>query len=324
MAARWSRPAGIAFAAVAAVVALFALIVLARPHRRAAGGAGGEPDPATVTVESIELRRQPSARAPVEGVLPRGARVSVVADRGPWIEVRSARDARGFLPADTVEPDSDRDARQKRASKILSFAPVFGVVAEDSDVRLAAFPLAARTGRLPRGTAISIHAVDHAYYAFRAADGSLAFVDSSAVDLVPRDPKQPPIVPVATKELKDVTVTDVAPAEAPTPELSAGGLPAEPAETSDEALEPASLLSKVDPSYPEAARRSGIEGTVVLDALVGPDGQVEDVQILRGLPLGLSESAAEAVRRWHYRPARGRSGPVASHKTVRIVFTLGQ
>lgn len=277
-----------------------------------------------MTVESVELKREPSGRAAVEGVLPRGARVSIVADRGPWVEIRTARDAKGFLPADTVERDSDREARQKRASKILSFSPVFGVVAEESDVRLAAFPLAARTGRLARGTAISIHAVDHAYYAFRAADGSLAFVDSSAVDLVPRDPKQPPIVPVSTKELKDVTVTDIAPAAAPTPEISAEGLPAEPSETSDEALEPASLLSKVDPAYPEAARRAGIDGTVVLDALVGADGRVEDVQILRGLPLGLSDAAAEAVRRWHYRPARGRSGPVASHKTVRIVFTLGQ
>ncbi|HXM75818.1 MAG TPA: FHA domain-containing protein, partial [Thermoanaerobaculia bacterium] len=55
-----------------------------------------------------------------------------------------------------------------------------------------------------------------------------------------------------------------------------------------------------------------------------PRSLVEDVQVLRGLPLGLSEAAAEAVRHWHYRPARGRFGPVSAHKTVRIVFTLGQ
>lgn len=297
--------------------------MLARPHR-GAGRTGAEPESAIVTVESVELRREASARSAIEGVLPRGSRVSVVADRGPWVEIRTSRDAKGFLPADTVERESDRDSRLKRASKILSFAPVFGVVAEESDVRLAAFPLAARTGRIARGTAISIHGVDHAYYAFRAGDGSVAFVDSSAVDLVPRDPKQPPIVPVATKELKDVTVTDIEPARAPTPEISAEGVPADPAETSDEALEPASLLSKVNPVYPEAARRAGVEGTVVLDALVGEDGRIEEVQILRGLPLGLSEAAAEAVRRWQYRPARGRSGPVASHKTVRIDFQLGQ
>ena len=72
------------------------------------------------------------------------------------------------------------------------------------------------------------------------------------------------------------------------------------------------------------ARKSGVEGTVVLDAQIGANGRVEDVQVLRGLPLGLSEAAAEAVRRWQYRPARGRTGPVPSHKTVRIVFTLGR
>ena len=124
--------------------------------------------------------------------------------------------------------------------------------------------------------------------------------------------------------MKDVAVNDVAVAQ-PTPAASAedGTFPAEPPESFDEALEPPVLVSKVDPLYPESARRAGVEGTVVLDVQISVRGRVEDVQVLRGLPLGLSEAAAEAVRAWHYRPARGRSGPVASHKTVRIVFTLG-
>ena len=40
--------------------------------------------------------------------------------------------------------------------------------------------------------------------------------------------------------------------------------------------------------------------------------------------LPLVDGAVEAVRRWHYRPARGPAGPVASRKTVRVLYTLGR
>jgi hypothetical protein len=49
---------------------------------------------------------------------------------------------------------------------------------------------------------------------------------------------------------------------------------------------------------------------------------VIDVQVTRGLPFGLSDSAANAVRQWIYRPARGPAGPIPSRKSVRILFTL--
>jgi TonB family protein len=67
-----------------------------------------------------------------------------------------------------------------------------------------------------------------------------------------------------------------------------------------------------------------VEGTVVLDAEINQSGQVSRVTVERGLPLGVSEAAVAAVERWKYRPARGRTGPVPSHKTIRILFTLGQ
>lgn len=314
-------------AALGFVLALTALIVVARP-RRSPVQASAKDEPATVTTETAELRREAAERSPVVATLRRGARVTVVSESGPWIQATSEKGEVGFLPVDSVERDADREARERRASRILSFAPVFGVVAEDTPVRLAPFALAPRAGRLARGSTISIHAVDHDYYAFKTADGGLAFVESDAVDLVPPDPRKPAIAPAAGKELKDLTINDVAVSAIPTPvegeETMAAPDAPEPPETSDEALEPAVLLSKVDPVYPEAARRAGVEGTVVLDAFVGRSGRVEEVQVLRGLPLGLSESAREAVRRWQYRPARGQAGPVASHKTVRIVFTLRQ
>jgi len=61
---------------------------------------------------------------------------------------------------------------------------------------------------------------------------------------------------------------------------------------------------------------------VELEVSLDASGAVTDVEVVRGLPLGLSEAAADAVRRWKYRPARTASGPVASRKSVRIRFAL--
>ena len=279
--------------------------------------------PGTITLDKAVLRREASAASSAIAELERGARISILEDQGPWMRVKTDGGVTGFLSSESAERDADRDARAKRASRILAFAPVFGVVAQDTVVRLAPFPLAPRAGSLSRGTAVSIHAVDHDYYAFRMPDGGLGFVDSGSIDLVPPDPRKPAIVPEGSKAPKDVSVTNLDQNPTPPPDTGSDATaPPEPPETSDEALEPATLLSKVNPVYPDAARRAGVEGTVLLDALVSEKGRVEDVQVLRGLPMGLSESAQEAVRRWQYRPARGPSGPVASHKTVRIVFTL--
>ncbi len=317
------RKAVIAGAAAVSLVALALLLIVSRPRRTGPVRASAVEAPATVTGEPAELRRAPSADAPVTAQLARGARVTVTADRGRWLQVRTSAGQDGFLLQETVETDADRDARQKRASKVLSFSPVFGVVAEETDVLLAPFPLAARDGRLRKGETVPIHAVDHDYYAFRANDGSLAFVRSADVDLVPPDPRRPVIVAEPAKALKDLQIADLSGSTTPPPSTEGGETEAEPAVRAAAEEEPAVLSSKADPRYPEAARRAGVEGTVVLDATIDESGTVTDLQVLRGLPLGLSEAAVDAVSRWKYRPARGRNGPVTSHKTIRIVFRLG-
>jgi protein TonB len=99
----------------------------------------------------------------------------------------------------------------------------------------------------------------------------------------------------------------------------AAAVPAEPAPG---LLEPPAVLVRVEPAYPDSARRAGIEGTVELEVSVDAAGKVTDVEVVRGLPLGLSEAAADAVRHWTWRPARTASGPVVSRRTVRIRFVL--
>jgi protein TonB len=208
------------------------------------------------------------------------------------------------------------------------------VVAQDTAVLLAPFPFAPRAGVLPKGTVIPIHAVDHAYFAYRDRANGIAFVVSADVDLVPPDPKSPDIVPDRSIALRRVAALDAPtpvpspfemPPPAPQAESDAGERPPRstpPVALEGASVEPAVVIEKIDPSYPEPAIRAQVEGSVVLDIGIDEAGRVIDLQVTRGLPFGLSEAAAEAVRQWRYRPARGPDGPIPSRKTVRILFTL--
>ncbi|PYT09450.1 MAG: hypothetical protein DMF49_02245 [Acidobacteria bacterium] len=81
------------------------------------------------------------------------------------------------------------------------------------------------------------------------------------------------------------------------------------------------LLDKVDPVYPIMAIRSRIEGTVILEIVVGPDGSVREIYIRQSVPM-LDAAAIEAIRQWRYAPARTGRRPVQSTVMVRVSFVL--
>jgi protein TonB len=78
------------------------------------------------------------------------------------------------------------------------------------------------------------------------------------------------------------------------------------------------LLTRVEPLYPEAARRAGLQGVVLLEAIIAASGDIEEVAVVRsGGPL-FDSAAVAAVRRWKYRPAtlNGRAVRVLLNVTV--------
>ena len=173
--------------------------------------------------------------------------------------------------------------------------------------------------------------VDHDYYALRGEDGGLAFVESAKVDLIPADPRQPADLAGSRARAEESRGDRAGAAAAPDrgrgerPRERGAGRPAVVARSlprTSGALEPAALLSKVDPAYPEAARRAGVEGTVVLGARSTRTGGSRTSTSCAACRWGSRRAAVDAVRRWQYRPARGRAGPVASRKEVRIEFRL--
>ena len=66
------------------------------------------------------------------------------------------------------------------------------------------------------------------------------------------------------------------------------------------------LVRKVDPDYPEMARRVNLIGTVKVYALVAPDGTVKSVEPVGGSPL-LVQSSQKAILQWKFAPAAGES-----------------
>lgn len=81
------------------------------------------------------------------------------------------------------------------------------------------------------------------------------------------------------------------------------------------------LTQRIDPIYPSEARLQRVEGVVVLDALVGEDGNVHAVLVTSGPPL-LAKAAAQAVKQWRYQPFQLNGKPVSIHNQIKIQFKL--
>jgi len=81
------------------------------------------------------------------------------------------------------------------------------------------------------------------------------------------------------------------------------------------------LTHKVEPIYPSDARTQHMEGAVMLDALVGEDGNVHEVTVTSGPPL-LARAAAQAVKQWRYQPFQLNGKPVSIHNQITIQFKL--
>jgi len=75
------------------------------------------------------------------------------------------------------------------------------------------------------------------------------------------------------------------------------------------------------PSYPPAAKKARIQGTVLLDAIIGRDGTVENLTVVSGPP-ALQGSSLDAVRQWTYKPFLLNGDPVEVKTTITVTYTL--
>jgi protein TonB len=79
-------------------------------------------------------------------------------------------------------------------------------------------------------------------------------------------------------------------------------------------------VSAAAPVYPADAAAAGIEGIVIIQAMVGTDGGVKNAKILRSVP-GLDQAALDAVQQWRFTPTLLNGRPVEIIMNVDVTFT---
>lgn len=109
-------------------------------------------------------------------------------------------------------------------------------------------------------------------------------------------------------------------APAPPVAFASPEVPAQPVKAGGQ-LQMPKAISSPPPAYPDMARAQGVEGTVMMDALIDATGAVADVKVTSG-PMVLRQAAMNALRRWKYQPAHLNGQPTSVHMNVSINFTI--
>ncbi|HEX3557135.1 MAG TPA: energy transducer TonB [Thermoanaerobaculia bacterium] len=82
------------------------------------------------------------------------------------------------------------------------------------------------------------------------------------------------------------------------------------------------IVHQVQPRYSEIARRAGVQGTVIVEAVIDEQGRVTNERLIRGLPMGLDRAALEAIQEWRFKPALLDGRPVKVYFTLTVNFTI--
>jgi len=83
------------------------------------------------------------------------------------------------------------------------------------------------------------------------------------------------------------------------------------------------LVSSPPPTYSDEARKTKLEGFVILSLIVDEKGNPTNFRVINSLGMGLDEKAIEAVRGWKFEPAYGKDGkPVAAKIAAEVAFHL--
>lgn len=113
------------------------------------------------------------------------------------------------------------------------------------------------------------------------------------------------------------------PAPIPTPTIRLQQSPPSTPVRITSGVQSAKLVFGPKPAYPSLARATRVQGTVKIQAVIGRDGMIKDLQVLSGPPL-LIEVAIEAVRQWRYQPTLLNGDAVEVVTDIDVNFTIGR
>lgn len=103
---------------------------------------------------------------------------------------------------------------------------------------------------------------------------------------------------------------------------SAPNLPNNASERVEMSADTAEIVSRpVNPGYPLLARQMKVQGSVILQALIGRDGLIQNLRVISGPPI-LASAAQEAVKQWHFKPHYQGPEAVETQAKITVNFTI--
>jgi len=145
------------------------------------------------------------------------------------------------------------------------------------------------------------------------------------IDITPDAPEPPSIAvagPTGPPAFAGLQRTTIPPVSPPAPMVK----PSQPAPTGPVrvggGVQSAKLVFGPRPAYPHTALITRTQGTVRIQAIIGRDGSISNLQVLSGHPL-LIEAARQAVQQWRYQPTLLNGEPVEVITEIDVNFTIG-
>ncbi|SPE23848.1 putative TonB family protein [Acidobacteriia bacterium SbA2] len=170
----------------------------------------------------------------------------------------------------------------------------------------------------PDGT-FSFAAIPPGSYRLEIACPGFAFTKSAELDLQSGGDLHQNITLDIGEVLEEVVVHGHKPAESP-----AAPRPAPRRIRVGGNVQAAHLISQVKPEYPEALEKQGIEGAVILRAVIGTSGQILSLSPFSDPDPALTKAAMDAVRQWRYTPTLLNGEPVEVVTTITVGFRLDE
>ncbi|MBW3672417.1 MAG: TonB family protein, partial [Acidobacteria bacterium] len=308
------------------------------------------PEVLLVVPAELKIRTKPGRQAPVLTTVTQGSELELLRKDGPWAEVRTSEGLTGWADRQSLETPSERQARLGKTERIRQLPFLDGVVTSDAELYAGAGLYYPRIGTLQKNDKVRVYTREQDFYAV-AIGNDIAWVEVDDVDLaagtVPA--LQVPAGDDATgavvedesgfdkpfedfadelerimaerekREAEERTAERAAEPSAPSEAqpLSDGVYPNVPPGGTAPVLE-----QRTRPEYPTQARRAGVEGKVLIRAVVRKDGSVDRAEILTDQPFGLGDAARRAVQQWRFRPATYQGRPIDVYYTVSFDFTL--
>jgi periplasmic protein TonB len=81
------------------------------------------------------------------------------------------------------------------------------------------------------------------------------------------------------------------------------------------------VLRRIQPNYPPLARQARIQGSVLLQAEISKNGDIQNLRLISGHPM-LAPAAIEAVKQWKYKPYYLNGEPVEVETQITVNFSL--